>query len=161
MRTYTVKLAAVSVSAAKTVIGVHLATLGATASGIIVAVNRVALWQSGSTTSTQARATLGRIITSAGTSTAATPTKSQANDPASIVVAGVNHTGEPTYVSGDKYMDVGFNWLAGFERVFTVEERPTFSFAGATNAIDGMGFRIDTIGATMTVSAELSFSEIG
>ena len=147
MRRYSVQMNGISVAAAKTLIRI---TAPAT---MVLLLLRAKITQSGSVTSTQARGTIQRAST-AGTGTAETPEKLESGDPVATFTAITDLTAEPT-LTGDPILDEGFNWLNGMLWVPAPEERIWVPPSGIAL------LRLPTLGATMTVSAEIILGEVG
>jgi hypothetical protein len=97
----------------------------------------------------------GQRTTTAGTSTAVTPTSDDPADGVSNFVAGENHSAEPTYTSGQFLLDIGL-YAKGFYR----EQLPLgdYYYIPAT-ANNGIGFLTPSPAATPIIFIKLGVQQ--
>jgi len=97
-----------------------------------------------------------RRCTALGTSTAVTPAPLDSNDPASVAVAGENHSVEPTYASATEFHDQAFN-LKATDKWQTAPEWGIIIPATASN---GLGIELlAASGGTPNIEATVHFDE--
>jgi hypothetical protein len=97
-----------------------------------------------------------RRCTALGTSTAVTPAPFDRGDPASVTVAGENHTVEPTYTSATEFHDQAFN-LKATERFQTA---PEWGIVIPATASNGLGVELLAVSSgTPNIEATAHFDE--
>lgn len=94
-------------------------------------------------------------ITTAGTSTAATPGALDSGDPAATAVCGVNHTAEPTYTANTVLLRVAVNLRATFRWVAQPEEE----FKAPATASNGFGLLANAVTTAFAASYTVIFAE--
>jgi hypothetical protein len=98
--------------------------------------------------------TLDRCTT-AGTSTAVTPTKLDPADAAALADAGENHTAEPTFTAGEVALSIPLNQRATIRWVAS----PGGELIIPAVASNGIGIRTPTAGAAAAITASVHFEE--
>jgi hypothetical protein len=98
--------------------------------------------------------TLDRCTT-AGTSTAVTPTKLDPGDAVALADAGENHTAEPTFTAGEVLLSIPLNQRATIRWVAP----PGGELVIPAVASNGIGIRTPVAGAAAAITATAHFEE--
>lgn len=97
---------------------------------------------------------LGRF-TAAGTSTAKTPEPHDPADVASVGIAGITHSAEPTYTADKNLLRIGLNQRGTYRWVAS----PDREFKCPATAANGLGLYLSAATASMIAECVIAFIE--
>jgi hypothetical protein len=112
----------------------------------------------GSSTTPADNAVLARCgrFTAAGTAgSSPTPSPTDPSDVASVATAGITHSAEPTYTSGQTLVELAFN-QRGSARWVAV---PGYELKGPATSANGLGTYLSSAGAACVINATNIFVE--